>query len=136
MGVLIYINVDTSSSNCFQKFVEPVENFHPLDNVVHADPEEDSIGLDTGEIPAGETDPMELPYIYVKNLNADDYKEYFADSTIHFEGDLKAGFKNGPFTEYYPSGKKKMTGHFKYDNRNGTWKLYDENEKLKMKRNY
>ena len=81
-------------------------------------------------------DPMQLPYIYVQNLNSKSFKEYFADSTVHFEVSLKNGFKEGAFTEYYESGEKKMIGHFKQDKRQGTWHLYDENGKLKMKRNY
>ncbi len=120
-----------------EQFIEPVDfSTAAVVNPFEADPADDSIQVDTGEVPVGETDPMELPYIYVKNLNADDFREYFPDSTIHFEGDLKGGFKNGSYSEYYLNGKKKMTGHFKYDNRNGTWRLYDEEGKLKMKRNY
>jgi hypothetical protein len=81
-------------------------------------------------------DPMELPYIYVKNVNAKFYEEFFADSTTHFKVGLKGGFKDGSFKEYHPNGKVKMTGQFKRDKRDGTWKLYDETSKQIMKRNY
>jgi len=81
-------------------------------------------------------DPMELPYIYVKNVNAKFYEENFADSTTHFKVSLKSGFKDGSFKEYHPNGKVKMTGQFKKDKRDGTWKLYDETGKQIMKRNY
>jgi hypothetical protein len=83
-----------------------------------------------------DTDPMELPYIYVKNVNAKFYEEFFADSTTHFKVGLKGGFKDGSFKEYYPNGKVKMTGEFKKDKRNGTWRLYGETGKEMMRRNY
>lgn len=84
-----------------------------------------------------ESDPMTLPYIYVQDLNASSYTAYFSDSTtVHYEVDLKNGFKNGSFTEYYPNGEVKMTGRFKDDKQDGVWRLYDENRKLVMKRTY
>jgi len=83
-----------------------------------------------------DADPMELPYIYVKNVNAKFYEEPFADSTTHFKVSLKGGFKDGSFKEYHPNGKVKMMGQFKRDKRDGTWRLYDETGKELMRRNY
>ena len=83
-----------------------------------------------------ETDPMELPYIYVQNLNASAYSGYFPDSTVQFTVELKNGFKDGDFVEYYSNGEVKMRGTFKDDKRDGTWRLYDENGKLMLRRNY
>jgi hypothetical protein len=83
-----------------------------------------------------DTDPMALPYIYAQNLNAHDYTEYFADSTIHFMVDLRNGFKDGSFTEYFENGEVKLKGHFKNDKRDGAWRLFDERGKLLMKRTY
>ena len=83
-----------------------------------------------------DADPMALPYIYVLNVNASSYTSYFRDSTVNFVVDLKNGFKDGSFMEYYPSGKQKMTGRFKNDKRQGTWHLYDETGKMIMKRSY
>ncbi len=90
----------------------------------------------TEEIKPNPSDPMELPYIYVKNVNAKFYEEFFADSTTHFKVGLKGGFKDGSFKEYHPNGKVKMTGQFNRDKRDGTWRLYDETGKQIMKRNY
>jgi len=95
----------------------------------------DEIVEDIEAVPSN-TDPMELPYIYVKNVNAKFYEEFFADSTTYFKVDLKGGFKDGSFKEYYPTGKVKMTGQFKRDKRDGTWRLYDETGKQLMRRNY
>jgi hypothetical protein len=88
------------------------------------------------ETDPSDADPMALPYIYVKNVNAKYYEEFFADSTTHFKVELKSGFKDGSFKEYYPKGKVKMTGQFKRDKRDGTWRLYNETGKLLMRRNY
>src|SRR5258706_731127 len=88
------------------------------------------------EAKPSDADPMELPYIYVKNVNAKFYEEFFADSTTHFKVGLKSGFKDGSFKEYHANGKVKMTGEFKRDKRDGTWRLYDETGKQLMRRNY
>jgi antitoxin component YwqK of YwqJK toxin-antitoxin module len=88
------------------------------------------------EVRMEESDPMALPYIYVKNLSASSHEGFFPDSTLQFEVSLKNGFKDGPFTEYYPDGDVKMKGHFKNDKRDGTWRLFDDEGKLILKRNY
>ena len=128
-----------------EKFVEPVskqmagEQRLTLQGSIELDSA--TMATETPEIPEIKTDPsdadpMELPYIYVKNVNAKFYEELFADSTTHFKVDLKGGFKDGSFKEYFPNGDVKMTGQFKKDKRDGTWRLYDETGKLLMKRNY
>ncbi len=82
-------------------------------------------------------DPMELPYIYVKDVNAKSYTEYYADSTtVHFKVEIKNGFKDGSFTEYHENGKEKMTGKFRRDKRDGHWRLYNEDGDLVMRRVY
>jgi hypothetical protein len=81
-------------------------------------------------------DPMELPYIYVKNLNARSHTGYYEDSTVHFKVEIRNGFKDGSFTEYYQNGKEKMTGKFKGDKRDGNWRLYNEDGNLMMRRVY
>jgi hypothetical protein len=81
-------------------------------------------------------DPMELPYIYVRDLNKASFKDFFPDSAVHFEVDLKNGFKDGGFTEYYENGVVKMKGHFRNDKRDGAWRLYDEQGELMLRRTY
>ncbi len=100
-----------------------------------AESEADKIVEEVKAAPS-DADPMELPYIYVKNVNAKFYEEFFADSTTHFKVSLKGGFKDGSFKEYHSNGKVKMTGQFKRDKRDGTWRLYDETGKQIMRRNY
>lgn len=80
---------------------------------------------------------MALPYIYVKDVNAPSYTEYYPDSTtIHFKVELRNGFKDGSFIEYYENGKEKMTGKFHRDKRDGNWRLYNEDGDLVMRRTY
>ena len=89
------------------------------------------------ESDAGDSDPMDLPYIYVQDLNKTSFKSLFPDNSgVHFEVDLKNGFKDGAFTEYYPSGAVKMKGHFQNDKRDGSWRLYDEEGNLILRRTY
>ena len=96
---------------------------------------EQSTGQDE-QIEPKDSDPMALPYLYVENLNSKSLTGYFPDSTINFTVDLKNGFKNGTFTEYYKNGEVKMKGRFKNDLRDGIWKLYDELGTLIQRRNY
>jgi hypothetical protein len=97
--------------------------------------EPDSIESET-PVSSAETDPMELPYIYVNNLNAKSHSEYYPDSTVHVNVELKNGFKDGSYTEYHENGETKMTGQFKNDKRDGVWRLYDETGRQLMRRRY
>lgn len=103
-----------------------------------AESELDSAATETLEATSSpeETDPMALPYIYVQNVNAKSHTEYFPDSTVQANVELKNGFKDGSYTEYHENGEVKMTGEFKRDKREGVWKLYDETGKLLMRRKY
>jgi antitoxin component YwqK of YwqJK toxin-antitoxin module len=100
------------------------------DQLLSDTPSEDIVEIDDN------TDAMELPYIYVRNLNAKMHTSYFPDSSVHYKVELKNGFKDGSFTEYYDSGKEKMTGKFSGDKRDGVWRLYDPEGKLMMRRRY
>jgi hypothetical protein len=99
-------------------------------------PEADTSTESEGQSEAAAKDPMELPYIYVRDLNKPSFKGLFPDSTVHFEVELKNGFKDGTFTEYYETGVLKMKGHFRNDKRDGAWRLYDDTGELILRRNY
>jgi hypothetical protein len=90
----------------------------------------------TTEVIETEADPMELPYIYARDLNASSFSGYFPDSTVHFEVELKNGFKDGAYTEYHSNGEVKMKGHFRHDKRDGAWRLFNEEGKLVLRRAY
>ncbi len=113
-------------SELYEQFESPFENFNNTFESTNTSINSDSINQ-----------LFELPYIYVKNPNAKEYNELYADSvTIHFEVELKYGFKDGAFKEYYPNGQIKLTGKFKKDQRHGTWKAYSESGELVGKREY
>lgn len=130
-----------------EQFV-PVEGYEAKieENGIEATVEEDTLTAEDellSETPKDEIggirqdkDPMELPYIYVQDLNAKIYTNYFADSTVHYKVEIRNGFKDGSFTEYHPSGEEKMTGKFRGDKRDGIWRLFDEEGKLVMRRRY
>ncbi|HEY3429810.1 MAG TPA: DUF3352 domain-containing protein [Cyclobacteriaceae bacterium] len=108
-----------------------------LESITEADPESEPDSIESeATATEGETDPMELPYIYVKNVNAKSHTEYFPDSTVQVKVELKNGFKDGSYTEYFENGEVKMTGEFRRDKRDGMWKLYDETGKLLLRRRY
>ncbi|GHN02999.1 hypothetical protein WSM22_44880 [Cytophagales bacterium WSM2-2] len=135
-----------------EKFVEPVtvQIVSKPDDTVEGSLTQDSaavepkakeivdepVGTEPAEAAPVKADPMALPYIYVKNVNAKFYEEFYKDSSTHFKVNLKGGFKDGSFKEYHPNGKVKMTGQFKRDKRDGTWRLYDKKGKQIMKRTY
>lgn len=99
----------------------------------------EELRLDTAEFQAAITpkaDPMALPPIFVKDVNAKSYTGYFDDGTVQFIVEVRNGFKNGDYAEYYPNGKIKMKGSFKDEQRDGTWRLFDENGKQILRRTY
>jgi hypothetical protein len=127
-----------------------VETAEPLQAAIGLPKTPSSVDPAEEEEPAIDSDPMALPYIYVTDLNKPSFRSYFPDlpataqgdneptagSTIHFEVELKNGFKDGAFTEYYGNGQVKMKGHFKNDKRDGAWRLFDKEGELILRRTY
>jgi hypothetical protein len=108
-----------------------------LESITETETEVESDSVESeAPVSSEETDPMELPYLYVNNLNAKSHSEYYPDSTVRAKVELKNGFKDGSYTEYHENGEVKMTGQFKKDKRDGVWRLYNESGKLLMKRSY
>jgi len=72
-------------------------------------PEEDSLDVELvapSEVDEADSkDPMALPYIYAQNLSAKEYSGYYPDSTIMYTVELKNGFKNGDFIQFYQNGE-------------------------------
>jgi hypothetical protein len=123
-----------------QQFVEPAQP--PMsqgdslsDNASANDSSKSTVEKSSQPI-ASDVDPMTLPYIYAHDINARSYKGLFADSTVQYVVELKNGFKDGSYTEYYPNGEVKMKGHFENDKRDGIWRLFDEDGKLILRRRY
>ena len=70
------------------------------------------------------------PVIIIPDLDASEVKEFDDEGRLKFEVELKNGIKHGTYREYYPNGKIRVKGKFKKDEKDGVWKLYDENENL------
>ena len=70
-------------------------------------------------------------------LSAQLEKKYFKDGvTLKETGNLKNGFKDGKWEEFYENGKLKTTGNYTNDERNGEWKIYFDNGQLAAVGNY
>lgn len=112
---------------------EPVEMASVEESDLEAPLEEDTVAAEDIDT---DRDPMDLPYIYVKDLNAKSFTDFYEDSAVHFKVEIKNGFKDGSFTEYHQNGSEKMTGKFRRDKRDGHWRLYNEDGDLVMHRVY
>ncbi|HNP78485.1 MAG TPA: DUF3352 domain-containing protein [Cyclobacteriaceae bacterium] len=124
-----------------EAFVDPadVPLAKPAVETVTRDTVMDELRLDSAEFQAAITpkvDPMALPPIFVKDVNAKSFTGYFDDGSVQLIVEVRNGFKNGDYVEYYPGGKIKMKGNFKDEQRDGTWRLYDENGKQILRRTY
>ena len=70
-------------------------------------------------------------------ISAQVEKIYFKDGvTLKETGNLKNGFKDGKWEEFYENGKLKTTGNYTNDERNGEWKIYFDNGQLAAIGNY
>ncbi|MFM7854436.1 MAG: toxin-antitoxin system YwqK family antitoxin, partial [Flammeovirgaceae bacterium] len=54
----------------------------------------------------------------------------------HSQVSFENGDYHGSFTEYFPNGKVKIKGNYKYDNSDGNWLEYDEKGNLIKSENY
>lgn len=77
-----------------------------------------------------------LKPIYPNDLNAKSFAKKYADGTTRLEVDLKDGLKHGRYTEYYPNGTKKITGRFRNDKQVGTWRYYNTEGKMILKKRF
>ncbi len=89
------------------------------------------------------SDPIEiteavfnLKPIYPTDLNVKAFSVKYPNGTIKFEVELKDGLKHGRYTEYYPDGTEKMTGRFRKDQQVGTWRYYDKQGELVIKKRF
>ena len=79
---------------------------------------------------------FDLPPIYPNDLNADSFVKKFASGSIKYEVKLKDGKKHGRYLEFYSNGAKKISGRFRHDNQVGTWRYYDIQGILLLKKRY
>ena len=79
---------------------------------------------------------FKLKPIYPTDLNAKSYSRKYSNGTTRFEVDLKNGLKNGRYVEYYSNGEKKITGRFRKDIQVGTWRYYNAEGELLLKKRF
>jgi len=68
--------------------------------------------------------------VELEDLGAKSQTENFDDGTAKYEVDIKDGLKHGNYFEYHPSGELKVKGKYKNDQKDGTWKYYNEDGDL------
>ncbi len=79
---------------------------------------------------------FDLGPIYPTDLNAKSFSRNYTNGTLRFEVDLKDGLKHGRYTEYYPDGTEKITGRFRNDGQVGTWRYYDADGKMVLRKRF
>lgn len=68
---------------------------------------------------------------FIIPISAQVEKIYFKDGvTLKETGNIKNGFKDGKWEEFYDNGKLKTSGNYTNDERNGKWKIYFDNGQL------
>jgi hypothetical protein len=79
---------------------------------------------------------FDLKPMYPTDLNAKSFRRNYANGSLRFEVDLKDGLKHGRYTEYYPDGTEKITGRFRNDEQVGTWRYYNLEGKMVLKKRF
>ncbi|NKI30858.1 DUF3352 domain-containing protein [Croceivirga thetidis] len=75
-----------------------------------------------------------LPPINPVDLSANFFIKKYNSGSVKYEVHLKDGKKHGRYQEFYPNGAKKMTGRFKNDEQIGTWRYYNKEGELLIKK--
>lgn len=79
---------------------------------------------------------FDLRPIYPTDLNAKSFSRNYPNGSLRFEVDLKDGLKHGRYTEYYSDGTEKITGRFRNDEQVGTWRYYNVEGKMVLKKRF
>ena len=74
--------------------------------------------------------------IYPNDLTANRFVKKYANGEVRFEVELKDGLKHGRYVAYYPDGTEKMTGRFRKDVQVGTWRYFDQDGKLLLRKRF
>lgn len=77
-----------------------------------------------------ETKKDTVPKIFISDLDAREYKEYYDNGNLKLSVEVKDGLKDGDFRYYHENGEIYIRGSFDNDQPNGKWKYYDESGEL------
>ena len=70
-----------------------------------------------------------LELFYVEQMG-NVFTEFYEDGAIRSKTEMSKGIRDGKYKAFYPNGKLSINGKFKKNKRHGTWRYYDEDEKL------
>ncbi|MEO0507733.1 MAG: DUF3352 domain-containing protein [Bacteroidota bacterium] len=79
---------------------------------------------------------FQLKPIYPSDLTAKSFIKKYGNGAIRYEVELKDGLKHGRYEEFYPNGEKKITGRFRKDEQVGTWRYFDAEGELLLKKRF
>ena len=84
---------------------------------------------DDDDFVAREDTLSNLEIFYFEKMQKNVYTEFYDDGTVKSKSEVSKGLKNGKYIALYPDGKQQVTGKFKENKKDGTWKFYNENGK-------
>ena len=73
---------------------------------------------------------------YAEGMRNGNWKSFYADGTLRFEGKFVDDLPNGEHTWHWPDGNIKQQGQYVMGRKNGDWKRYDESGLLIININY
>ena len=80
--------------------------------------------------------PKQSERFFVNGKESGDYKEWYPNSHVKAEGQMKSAKKEGDWKYYYSNGKLRMDGNYLDDNKNGDWKIYTISGQYYLKYSY
>jgi hypothetical protein len=60
----------------------------------------------------------------------------YANGKVQYEYEVEGNFFDGRFSSYYESGRLRMKGQFRMNQKTGQWRVWDEKGLLRSERNY
>jgi len=74
-----------------------------------------------------------LQLFYIEKMSGNVYTEFYDDGSVKSKTEMKNGIRNGKYKEFYPNQKLKVYGKFKNNKKHKTWYYYNDDESLLKK---
>ncbi len=73
---------------------------------------------------------------YTGNIKNGEWLRYYPDGTLNLRTSFTNGKINGKFEAYFENGKTEFSGFYKYDLKDGLWKIYNPGGSIKYEIEY
>ncbi|KJD32977.1 hypothetical protein PK35_08350 [Tamlana nanhaiensis] len=77
-----------------------------------------------------------IPEIYPTDLTADSFSRKHSNGNTRFTVELKDGKPHGKYQSYYKNGALKLSGKYKNGAQSGTWRAYNFNKDVVLKKRF